>query len=112
MIKSWPTMEENKLLYVWNDPEGLPPIAEQAPPREPHCFDTQWSAWHMDKMTIHTNCRELVDNMADRAHFGPVHGAPCSRFRNIVEGHTYTQEFWGGSERLAADSELFSRAVY
>ena len=112
LIKSWPTLEENHLLFVWNDPENGPPIPEQRPPQEEHCFSEDWSDWHIEKMTIHTNARELVDNMADWAHFPTVHGAACTRFRNIVEGHNYTQEFWGHSERLAEGSELFSRAIY
>ena len=30
--------------------------------------------------------------MADKAHFGPVHGLPAvDKFINICEGHTYTQ---------------------
>ena len=58
-------MEENKLLFVWNDPEALPPIPGQRPPREKHCFDGEWSERHVDKLSVHTRCR--VANPAGRA---------------------------------------------
>ncbi|HUH38597.1 MAG TPA: Rieske 2Fe-2S domain-containing protein [Spongiibacteraceae bacterium] len=111
VIKSWPTMEENNLLFVWNDPEDLPPIEGQEPPRIDDCFSGEWTEWHMDKITIHTNCRELVDNMADVAHFMPIHGAPVSEFRNEVFQHTYKQVLTGGSERLG-EGGLYSEATY
>ena len=112
VIKSWPTLEENNLLLVWHDPEGKPPIESQRPQRIDDCFSADWTDWQISLMQIETNCRELVDNMADVAHFSPVHGAPCNRFKNIIHGHTYTQQFGGGSERLAEDGELFSEARY
>lgn len=112
VIKSWPTMEQNHLLFVWNDPEELGPIEGEEPPRIDDCFSDDWTRWHLQKITIHTNCRELVDNMADVAHFLPVHGAPVNEFRNEVYRHTYKQILIGGSERLAEGGELYSEATY
>lgn len=112
VIRSYPTMEENHLLFMWYDPEGNPPIPGQEPPRIDDLFSDDWTPWQVDLMTIHTNCRELVDNMADVAHFAPVHGAPVKEFKNIVDGHTYKQVLTGGSELLAEEGELFSEATY
>lgn len=112
VIKSWPTVEENGLLFVWNDPEGNEPLPEQKPRRIDDYFSGEWTDWVVEKMTIHTNCRELVDNMADVAHFGPVHGAPVKEFKNVIDGHTYKQILIGGSERLAEEGELYSEATY
>lgn len=111
-IKSWPVLEENHLLFVWNDPEGNPPIAEQRIPRIEACFDAEWSAWEVQEMKIETNCRELVDNVADKAHFGPVHGAQPQVFTNVFEGHVAAQIMRAGSKRLAADTELTTVATY
>ncbi len=111
-IKSWPACEENNLLYVWNDPEGNPPIEEQAIPRIEACFDDEWSDWEIAEMHIGTNCRELVDNVADKAHFGPVHGAPIKLFSNVFEGHVAEQTMIGKSERLAEEGELKTVATY
>ena len=111
-IKSWVTCVQNQLLFVWYDPEGNGPLAEEAIPRVDDCFSAEWTDWQIETIAIDTNCRELVDNMADVAHFGPVHGAQALKFQNIVAGITYTQELWSKSPRLAGDGELFSRAVY
>ena len=35
----------------------------------------EWSDWSMVKWEIHNNCRELIDNIADMAHFVSVHGS-------------------------------------
>ncbi|WP_320836874.1 Rieske 2Fe-2S domain-containing protein [Zhongshania sp.] len=112
VIRSYPTLEENHLLFVWFDPEGNPPIEEQRPPRIDDVFSDEWTIWQMDVMSINTNARELIDNMADVAHFGPIHGAPIKEFKNIVYKHTYCQQLTGGSELLAEDGELKSEATY
>ncbi|MFT5888315.1 MAG: 3-ketosteroid 9alpha-monooxygenase subunit A [Zhongshania sp.] len=112
VIRSYPTLEENHLLFVWFDPEGNPPIEDQRPPRIDDVFSAEWTIWQMDLMTINTNSRELVDNMADVAHFGPIHGAPIKEFKNIVHKHTYCQQLTGGSELLSKDGELQSEATY
>lgn len=112
VIKSWPTMEENNLAFVWHDHEQKPPIDDQIIPHMEDCFSDNWSPWHVDTMRINTNCRELVDNMADYAHFGPVHNSPVKGFKNVVEGHTYQQQLTGSSENLAEDGELTSVATY
>ena len=63
--RSWSTLEANGLLFVWHDAEFNPPIAEQLIPHMEACFSDQWSPWSIEIMNIQTNCRELVDNMAD-----------------------------------------------
>ncbi|WP_337157376.1 Rieske 2Fe-2S domain-containing protein [Pseudomonas putida] len=111
-IKRWPIMEQNHLLFVWNDPEGNAPIAEQAIPRIDACFDDTWANWEIADLKIDTNCRELIDNVADMAHFGSVHGAPVDEFSNVFEGHTAAQIMRARSERLSGDSELTTVATY
>jgi 3-ketosteroid 9alpha-monooxygenase subunit A len=112
--RAWPTMEQNKLLFVWNDPEGRAPIPEQEIPRIDHVFSPDWSDWSMVKWEIKTNCRELVDNIADMAHFGPVHGGNgVVYFANIFEGHKATQVMVGSFESLGGkDDYLTTIASY
>lgn len=108
-IKSWPVMEENQLVYVWFDPDGGPPIEEQRIPRNEEVFEDGWTPWVIRRAAVDNNCRELIDNMADKAHFGPVHGAQdITLFTNISEGHTYTQLMNGRSEM----GQMESRATY
>ena len=108
-IKSWPVMEENELVYVWNDPDGGLPIEEQRIPREPEVYDEEWTPWVIRRVNVNSNCRELIDNMADKAHFGPVHGSQeITFFQNISEGHTYTQLMKG----MGPSGEMDSKATY
>ncbi|MCA3821948.1 MAG: 3-ketosteroid-9-alpha-hydroxylase, partial [Burkholderia sp.] len=92
------------LLFVWNDPEGNAPPADVAIPRLDVCFSDEWSDWVVDKMVIQANCRELVDNISDVAHFATVHHAPIDYFANLFEDHKATQLMVGRSEKLGGDS--------
>lgn len=105
-IQAWPVMEQNKLLFVWNDPEGSMPTPEVTIPRLEACFSDEWSDWAMVKWDINNNCRELVDNLADMAHFGPVHGTPVLYFCNVFDGHVGYQMYRGTSERHAEDASF------
>jgi len=100
VIKSWPTLERNGLLLVWNDPEGGEPDLSVAPKIMDDYYSGEWTDWVMARFLIKSHCRELVDNMADMAHFGPVHYSTVRSFRNVQDGHTFTQYMVGGHEIL------------
>ncbi|MBL1078452.1 3-ketosteroid-9-alpha-hydroxylase subunit A [Nocardia sp. 2] len=89
--KAWPTMVENKQLFVWNDPEGKQPPAEVAIPRIDAAFDDEWTDWTWNTMIVDANCREVVDNVVDMAHFFYVHYGFPTFFKNVFEGHTASQ---------------------
>ncbi|MGH3519332.1 MAG: Rieske 2Fe-2S domain-containing protein [Haloechinothrix sp.] len=90
--KSWITMEENKQLFVWNDPQGRPPADEVAIPRIEGVFSDEWSNWTWDSVLIEgSNCREIVDNVVDMAHFFYIHFAFPTYFKNVFEGHIASQ---------------------
>ena len=40
---------------------------------------------------VNTNCREIIDNVVDMAHFFYIHGSLPTHFKNIFEGHVATQ---------------------
>ncbi|MFM0247765.1 Rieske 2Fe-2S domain-containing protein [Paraburkholderia sediminicola] len=116
-IQSWHTCEQNRLLFIWSDYEGAAPTPETAIPRINACFSDEWTPWAVRKITIQTNCRELVDNLADAAHFGPVHGSPASYFCNTFVGHIGYQMFHGSQSELlgntlVADSAYFGPAYH
>lgn len=113
-VRAWPALEVNELLFVWNDPEGAPPPPELAIPELPQGFSTEWSPWSMSRWEIDNNCRELVDNLADLGHFGPVHGSSDVKyFANIYEGHRATQVMVGINERLGGTrNHLTTVATY
>jgi 3-ketosteroid 9alpha-monooxygenase subunit A len=104
-VRSWPVCEENNLLFVYNDPEDNPPPPEVSIPRIDACFSDEWTNWNLKYWLFNTNCRELIDNLADEAHFGAVHKAPNVYFANVFEGHKATQITVGTSETLT-DSGL------
>lgn len=109
--RKWLTKEVNRLLFVWNNPEGKAPEAGVEIPYLPEIDSDEWDHdWHLDLMIIETNPRELVDNLADAQHFGPVHGTPTKYFANVFEGHIGEQTFHGDSERLGGD--LVAESAY
>jgi 3-ketosteroid 9alpha-monooxygenase subunit A len=90
--RAWRTMEQNQQLFVWHDPEGRPPPDDVVIPRIDGAFSDQWSSWTWDSVTIEgSNCREIVDNVVDMAHFFYIHFAFPTYFKNIFEGHIATQ---------------------
>ena len=90
--RSWQTLEQNKQLFVWNDPEGNPPPDDVVIPRIDGAFSDEWSSWTWDSVTIEgSNCREIVDNVVDMAHFFYIHFAFPTYFKNVFEGHIATQ---------------------
>jgi len=96
-IKSWPTCQENKFLFVWNDPEGKAPSPELAIPRLEQCFSDEWSDWTVRKWTVNGYCRDVIDNVSDVTHFTLIHGIPVAYFANILEGHRASQVLLGRS---------------
>ena len=113
VIKSWPTLEKNGLLFVWNDPEGNQPIPEQEPAHVDGYGSDDWTDWVMNQVPIKSHCRELVDNMADMAHFGPVHNSTLRSFRNEQRVHKFIQYMVGGHEILTeGETPMTSVACY
>jgi 3-ketosteroid 9alpha-monooxygenase subunit A len=114
VIKSWPILEKNGLVFVWQDPEGNAPIPEQEPESMDDWYCGDWTDWEMAAIPIETLGRELVDNMADMAHFGPIHYSAVKSFRNTMDGHKFVQYMVGGHEILVEDGQglITSVATY
>ncbi|WP_037369849.1 Rieske 2Fe-2S domain-containing protein [Amycolatopsis orientalis] len=90
--RSWQVLEENKQLFVWHDPEGNPPPEHVVIPRVEGAFSDEWSNWTWDSILIeNANCREIIDNVVDMAHFFYIHYAFPTYFKNVFEGHIATQ---------------------
>src|SRR5258708_11255087 len=90
--RSWLTLEENKQLFVWNDPEGNPPAEHITIPRIDGAFSPEWSNWTWDSILVqNSNCREVIDNVVDMAHFFYIHFAFPTFFKNVLEGHVAAQ---------------------
>ncbi|MER5739668.1 Rieske 2Fe-2S domain-containing protein [Streptomyces sp. NPDC002262] len=93
--RAWLTLERNRQLFVWHDPEGNPPPAEVTVPEIEGIHGPEageWSDWTWKTARVDgSNCREIVDNVVDMAHFFYVHYAFPTYFKNVFEGHVATQ---------------------
>ncbi len=101
--RSWTTLERNGQLFIWNDHEGNPPPDEVTIPHiegpytdaegnPTETLDEGWTEWTWNSMLIEgANCREIIDNVVDMAHFFYIHFAFPTYFKNVFEGHIATQ---------------------
>lgn len=94
--RAWATLEQDGMLFVWNDPERNPPPEGVTIPRIAGADSDEWTDWHWYTTVVNTNCREIVDNVVDMAHFFYVHGSMPTYFKNIFEGHVATQYMSSG----------------
>jgi 3-ketosteroid 9alpha-monooxygenase subunit A len=90
--RTWPTEVHNGLLFVWHDPEGNPPSPELQIPDIPEAASDAWTGWRWRSELIEgSNCREIVDNIVDMAHFFYIHYGFPTYFKNVFEGHVASQ---------------------
>ncbi|WP_182349006.1 Rieske 2Fe-2S domain-containing protein [Tomitella gaofuii] len=116
--QAWPTLERNGQLFVWNDPEGGAP--EDYIPEIEGVGSDEWTEWTWNSMVIDgSNCREIVDNVVDMAHFFYIHYAFPTYFKNIFDGQVASQ--WlttkgrpdiGMASQYGGDTLLESVAAY
>ncbi|MCW2861774.1 MAG: Rieske (2Fe-2S) domain protein [Actinoallomurus sp.] len=102
---AWPTLDQDGMLFVWNDPEGNPPREEEALPMIEGALDDEWTDWLWYETVVDTNVREVIDNNADMAHFFYVHLTFPTYFKNIFEGHIAAQ-YMNGKAREDARPRL------
>jgi 3-ketosteroid 9alpha-monooxygenase subunit A len=119
--RSWLTLERNGQLFVWHDPQGNPPADHLMIPETKGASSAEWSDWTWDTVRIDgSNCREIIDNMVDMAHFYYIHFAFPTYFKNVFEGHIATQYLTSrarpdknvGSSRPVDGMTLRSEASY
>jgi len=90
--RSWLTLERNGHLFVWNDPEGNRPPDDVTIPVIEGSGSPEWTDWTWDSILVEgANCREVIDNVVDMAHFFYIHFAFPTFFKNVFEGHIATQ---------------------
>ncbi|KQS00445.1 3-ketosteroid-9-alpha-hydroxylase [Williamsia sp. Leaf354] len=104
--RAWPTMIRNGQLFVYNDPEGNPPPADVVIPEIEEFGTGEWTDWTWNRIVIEgSNCREIIDNVVDMAHFFYIHYALPDYFKNVFEGETAAQYM---NSRGRPDIELTS----
>jgi 3-ketosteroid 9alpha-monooxygenase subunit A len=91
--RAWTTREVNGLVLVHHDATGAAPTFE-IPVIEEYGSEA-WLTWATNFYHIKTHPREIVENLADRAHFPRVHTTDIDDFSFEVAGHTATQRVAG-----------------
>ena len=101
--RAWSTLERNGQLFIWHDHEGNRPPDDVTIPyiEGPYTdaegnnteeLDSGWTDWTWESMLIEgANCREIIDNVVDMAHFFYIHYAFPTFFKTIFEGHVASQ---------------------
>jgi 3-ketosteroid 9alpha-monooxygenase subunit A len=90
--RAWRTLERNGHLFVWNDPEGNAPPDDVTIPFIEGASSDEWTSWTWDSILVEgANCREVIDNVVDMAHFFYIHFAFPTFFKNVFEGHIASQ---------------------
>ena len=93
-VRSWPVVDRNGAIFVWHDPDGAAPDWK-VPTIETFGTDG-WTDWYTNCLEgVKTQPKEIVENVADKAHFPTVHRTEVDVFENIYDGHTATQHTVG-----------------
>jgi 3-ketosteroid 9alpha-monooxygenase subunit A len=92
-IKPWHVSERNGLVFVWHDRFDRPPTY-QIPAIDVH-GSPEWTSWKVNIMTIKTQPREIMENVADKAHFPRVHSTEIEEFDNEFIDHMAVQKTKG-----------------
>jgi 3-ketosteroid 9alpha-monooxygenase subunit A len=98
-VKSWTVTESLGAIWVWHDPEGGE--ADWEHPSLPQWDDPSWVRWTFDRMgVLHHHPQEVVDNICDYSHLGPIHGSTVQKYENEFLGHTAVQRQCGPHRTL------------
>ena len=93
-LKEWTVREVNQMIYLWYHPHGDEPdfdIKVLPIEEEPEA----WLPWSHHKIQIKTHSKEIVENVVDIGHFGPVHGTHVDVFENEFTDHMAIQRTKG-----------------
>lgn len=94
-------VEHSGMVLAFISPDGSDPDYEV--PRLEELGDPAWTPLECAAMTIRTQPREVIENVADAAHFGPVHGMSIDEFEVTIDGHRATQRTVGKGRNLRGE---------
>ncbi|MGF7124649.1 Rieske 2Fe-2S domain-containing protein [Rhodococcus sp. BE178] len=111
--RSWPTMVENKLLFIWHDPEGRPPSVGTQIPRIDEIFTDEWTDWIWGGVQVEgSNSREIMDNIVDVAHFFYLHFGIPDYFKVSLDGENAVQSIGMAGRKDIGPGRDFDGSMY
>jgi 3-ketosteroid 9alpha-monooxygenase subunit A len=107
-IKSHKVVEKAGCIWMWHDMEDGAPDYDLPAFAEWDMEAEGWVRWRLDHLgTLPIHPQEIVDNMADFAHFVPVHGSQdIVYFENEFRDHVIMQRFGAGHRTLVDGTSL------
>ncbi|QJB68773.1 Rieske 2Fe-2S domain-containing protein [Parasphingorhabdus halotolerans] len=100
-LKNWQVEEKAGCIWMWHDEEGGEP--EYDLPNFEMYDQPHWVNWEIDVLgELDCHPQEVVDNMVDKGHLGPVHGSmDMVLFENVFDDHCIRQILTAGHKTLA-----------
>lgn len=103
--------EHSGMILGYFGPEGREPAYEV--PAISHLGDPAWTEMQRAEIEIRTQAREVIENIADLAHFKPVHNTKIDDFEVIIDGPRATQRSVGKGRNLRGEKiDVVSVATY
>ena len=110
-LTTWRVEERYGCIWMWHDPERGEP--DYNLPAIPEWNEQRWVNWqidHLGELDIHP--QEVLDNMADAPHLGPIHGSTLKYFENELRDHIVIQRQGGGHKTLAQGNTLLETDTF
>ena len=110
-VRAFPVEERFGCLFAWHDPEQMEP--DYPLPDLPEWEDTSWVRCIYDDLgQIPVHPQEIIDNLVDARHFGPVHGQRLAYFNSRFDGVTGRQLSGGGHETMTSEGGVLDVDAY
>ncbi|QGP81239.1 Rieske 2Fe-2S domain-containing protein [Sphingobium sp. CAP-1] len=101
-VHAWRVEERFGCVFAWHDPEDGEP--DHALPDLPEWDDPLWICDDYDDLgTLEVHPQEILDNLVDTRHFGPIHGQRVAYFDSVFDGVIGRQLSGGGHETMTSD---------
>ncbi|HUD91735.1 Rieske 2Fe-2S domain-containing protein [Sphingobium sp.] len=102
MVRAWRVEERFGCVFAWHDPEQDEPDHDL--PDLPEWDDPSWICGDYDDLgTLDVHPQEIVDNLVDTRHFGPIHGQKVAYFDSAFDGVLGRQLSGGGHETMTSE---------
>ena len=106
-VRAYPVEEQFGCVFAWHDPEQGEP--DHSLPDVPEWTDPQWITGPFESLgTLDVHPQEIVDNLVDTHHFGPIHGQKLAYFESVFDGVIGRQLSGGGHETMTSDDGVLN----